>query len=276
MSRAMRAGHAFSAAVRMVADELPDPLGQDFRMLFDEMNFGVPTHTALARLVPLDRALVGSGTEFTRLEAIKTNNVRMILPLNFAKTPDVASVAKQDSVELRDLMLWEQSPTNPRRLAASGVPFALTSSKVRDRAQFTANLRKAVKHGLSEQDALAALTTTPAAFLGLSTSLGTIEVGKVANLIIADGPLFADKTKLRSIIVDGIVHELGTAPEDYEGTWDVTLDGSGPATDRTLIFGKDPSDLTVTRADKTTKASRVIRSGSALAFAPIRGQGRLH
>lgn len=56
MSRAMRAGHAFSAAVRMVAEELPDPLGQDFRLLFDEMNFGVPTHTALARLaerVPL-------------------------------------------------------------------------------------------------------------------------------------------------------------------------------------------------------------------------------
>lgn len=56
MSRAMRAGHAFSAAVRMVAEELPDPLGQDFRMLFDEMNYGVPTHTALARLaerVPL-------------------------------------------------------------------------------------------------------------------------------------------------------------------------------------------------------------------------------
>lgn len=56
MSRAMRAGHAFAAAVRMVAEELPDPLGQDFRILFDEMNYGVPAHTALARLaerVPL-------------------------------------------------------------------------------------------------------------------------------------------------------------------------------------------------------------------------------
>jgi len=56
MSRAMRAGHAFAAAVRMVADELPDPLGQDFRMLFDEVNYGVPAHTALAHLaerVPL-------------------------------------------------------------------------------------------------------------------------------------------------------------------------------------------------------------------------------
>lgn len=56
MSRAMRAGHAFASAVRMVAEELPDPLGQDFRILFDEMNYGVPANTALANLaerVPL-------------------------------------------------------------------------------------------------------------------------------------------------------------------------------------------------------------------------------
>lgn len=56
MSRAMRAGHAFAAAVRMVAEELPEPLGRDFRILFDEINYGVPTHEALARLagrVPL-------------------------------------------------------------------------------------------------------------------------------------------------------------------------------------------------------------------------------
>jgi tight adherence protein B len=56
MSRAMRAGHAFGSAVRMVAEELPEPLGQDFRVLFDEMNYGVPAPTALAHLaerVPL-------------------------------------------------------------------------------------------------------------------------------------------------------------------------------------------------------------------------------
>jgi len=56
MSRSMRAGHAFPSAVKMVADEVPEPLGQDFRLLFDEMNYGVPTDEALARLadrVPL-------------------------------------------------------------------------------------------------------------------------------------------------------------------------------------------------------------------------------
>lgn len=56
MGRSMRAGHAFPAAIKMVADEVPEPLGRDFRILFDEMNYGVPTHEALRRLterVPL-------------------------------------------------------------------------------------------------------------------------------------------------------------------------------------------------------------------------------
>lgn len=50
MSRAMRAGHAFPAAVKMVGDEVPTPLGHDFRILFDEMNYGVPTNDALINL----------------------------------------------------------------------------------------------------------------------------------------------------------------------------------------------------------------------------------
>jgi tight adherence protein B len=56
MSRSMRAGHAFPSAVKMVADEMPEPLGRDFRTLFDEMNYGVPANEALAHLadrVPL-------------------------------------------------------------------------------------------------------------------------------------------------------------------------------------------------------------------------------
>ena len=57
MGRAMRAGHAFPSAVKMVGDEMPEPLGRDFRILFDEMNYGVPTNQALMNLaerVPID------------------------------------------------------------------------------------------------------------------------------------------------------------------------------------------------------------------------------
>ena len=56
MCRALRAGHAFATAVKLVGEEVPEPLGRDFRILFDEMNYGVPVPEALARLaqrVPL-------------------------------------------------------------------------------------------------------------------------------------------------------------------------------------------------------------------------------
>jgi tight adherence protein B len=50
MSRAMRAGHAFPTALKMVGDELPDPLGGEFRAVFDEVNFGVSMPDALSNL----------------------------------------------------------------------------------------------------------------------------------------------------------------------------------------------------------------------------------
>ena len=50
MGRAMRAGHAFPTAVKMVGDEMAEPLGRYFRVLHDEMNFGVPANEALAHL----------------------------------------------------------------------------------------------------------------------------------------------------------------------------------------------------------------------------------
>jgi tight adherence protein B len=57
MGRALRAGHAFPTAVKMVGDEMPEPIGRDFRILFDETNFGIAQNEALMRLadrVPVD------------------------------------------------------------------------------------------------------------------------------------------------------------------------------------------------------------------------------
>jgi tight adherence protein B len=56
MSRAVRAGHAFSAGMKMVADELRDPVGPEFRKAFDEQNYGLPLKESLNNLsqrVPL-------------------------------------------------------------------------------------------------------------------------------------------------------------------------------------------------------------------------------
>ena len=50
LSRAVRAGHAFSAGLKMIADELDDPVGPEFRKTFDEQNFGLPLKDALEHL----------------------------------------------------------------------------------------------------------------------------------------------------------------------------------------------------------------------------------
>jgi tight adherence protein B len=51
MARALRAGHAFPTALKMVGDEMAEPIGADFRILFDEVNYGVSLQDALFNLV---------------------------------------------------------------------------------------------------------------------------------------------------------------------------------------------------------------------------------
>jgi tight adherence protein B len=47
LSRAVKAGHAFQTAMNMAAEELPDPVGPEFRKTFDQQNFGLPLRDAL-------------------------------------------------------------------------------------------------------------------------------------------------------------------------------------------------------------------------------------
>ncbi len=57
VGRALRAGHAFPTGVKMVGDEMPEPISREFRVLYDETNFGMPQNEALMRLadrVPID------------------------------------------------------------------------------------------------------------------------------------------------------------------------------------------------------------------------------
>ncbi|MEO0512299.1 MAG: amidohydrolase family protein [Planctomycetota bacterium] len=170
--------------------------------------------------------LVGSGTEFRRLDALsrcsEKGSLSLILPLRTPREPDVSTVAKADAVDLKDLMTWEHAPANPRYVADAGIAFALTSSKLRERSEFHDHLHAAIEHGLSPQDALAALTTRPADLLGLADTLGSIALGRPANLVVATGDLFdpdAD-AEIRDLWIDGRRHEINPADHDrFDGPW---------------------------------------------------------
>lgn len=167
----------------------------------------------------------GNGTEFARLDAIAKEKDRagLVVPVNFPETPNVASLGEAMYVNLRDLMTWEQAPTNPARLFKAGVPVAITGAGLKDISRLHERVRTAVRHGLSERDALASLTTIPAAMLGVDAQLGTIEVGKRASVIVTDKPLTARGMSVLETWVDGSREEIKPDRSSLAGLYMLTL-----------------------------------------------------
>ncbi|MCH8006004.1 MAG: amidohydrolase family protein [Planctomycetes bacterium] len=178
---------------------------------------------SISREFQLDAIILASGLEFRRLKEVAAAGHALIVPCRYPERPDVSSLSAADRVSLRQMMTWEQAPTNPRRLLAAGVTVALTTHRLEKRKDFPEALHRAILHGLSEDDALASLTTTPARLLGVADIMGTIEVGKVANLVTVEGTLFARKPKVRSTWVNGRRYEISRDP-------DVTFQGPGTLT----------------------------------------------
>jgi hypothetical protein len=65
------------------------------------------------------------------------------------------------------------------------------------------NIRRMIENGLTEKGALAALTINPAQILGVSHLVGTVEKGKIANLVITNKPYFDEKSSISYVFVDG-------------------------------------------------------------------------
>ena len=91
-------------------------------------------------------------------------------------------------------------------LAGKGVTFGFATFNGKP-AELRENMRRMIKNGLSEDQALGALTTAPAAMLGLSQVMGTVEKGKMANLVVSDKPYFAEKSNVRMVSVNGALFE---------------------------------------------------------------------
>jgi imidazolonepropionase-like amidohydrolase len=156
-----------------------------------------------AQEFPLSLWIRGSGHEYRIADRVRAAGVPVILPLAFPSAPRVASEEEALAVELQDLRHWHLAPENPARLAAAGVEFALTADGLSSPDDFLPHLRRAVARGLSPDDALAALTVRPARYLGLERTHGTLEPGKLANLVVADGDLFRSEARILDVWVEG-------------------------------------------------------------------------
>jgi N-acetylglucosamine-6-phosphate deacetylase len=199
----------------------------------------------LADEFSLNAVVRGSGQEYRRLDDIKATGRAVLVPLDFPKAPNVATPEAARNVSLERLMHWELAPENPARLTAAGVKIALCSQGLREPGSFLGAVRKAVERGLPTEEALRALTVTPAELFGISDRVGTLDVGKTANLVIADGPLFSGKSKVLEVWIDGARHEVREEPlADLRGTWSVDVAKSDGQTESlTLELTGTPEKL---------------------------------
>ena len=197
--------------------------------------------------------ITGSTDAYQRIKEIKASRATLIVPLNFPAANDVEDPFDAESVSYKDMLHWELAPTNTAILAKNGVPFALTADGLGKKDNFMANVRKAIKNGLSEKDALKALTTTPARLLGMSNQIGSLKKGSHANFLITNGNLFKVKTVIHENWIQGHPYRLSPlSTKDFSGEYALKINGKSYQLD---VSGGAKSPKAKIIVDDTTNIS---------------------
>ena len=191
---------------------------------------------------------------------IKESNAKVFMSLDI---PDEPKNAKGDDVseetkrlEERRMEFYKRYVSQYAELKKAGVTFGFStidtrSNKIKD------NLLTIIENGLSEDDALAALTTNPAELLGISNIAGTIDQGKLGNIIVSKGSYFDKKSQLKFVFVDGDKYEydIKDKPAKSEngaasnidaivGSWSYEFTTPQGTQFGKMIFSKESDNLT--------------------------------
>jgi len=162
-------------------------------------------------------AVLYGGHEAHRVAGLlKKSGVPVLVSLRW---PERSRDADPDQVEsLRVLEFREMAPSTPAALAKEAVRFAFYADGLWSQRELVRAVRRALEAGLSQQDAVRAFTLSAAEIYGVADRLGSIEKGKIANLIVTDGELFQEKTRVRYVFIDGRKYEpLPEAPPEEAG-----------------------------------------------------------
>ena len=225
----------------------------------------------LAEEFELDLWLVGNGHEYKRLAQVVATGAPILLPLDFLEPPEVGDEGDDLSVKLEDLRHWDRAPENPIALLDAGVTFAITPFRQSSPRELFEDLAAARERGMTEDQLLAALTTIPARLLGLEPSAGTLEAGKMANLLVVDGELWTEKPKILDVWIDGRRYPQRSAKApamDPTGEWRLTLrlGDEGEPPEILLRLAGTPEELAgqVEAGNFVLDLSSALLSGSTL------------
>jgi len=149
----------------------------------------------------LNALLYGLPEGYRSADLLKKANAAALVNLHWPEPQRDADPESPDSLQV--LEVRDKAPSTPATLARSGVKFALYTGGFERRADFLRSLKRATEAGLSPGDALRALTLWPAEIYGVADRLGSIESGKIANLVVTKGELLQEGTQVKYVFVDG-------------------------------------------------------------------------
>jgi imidazolonepropionase-like amidohydrolase len=145
--------------------------------------------------------LYGLHEAYERIDLLKQTNAPLLVSLKWPEKPKDGDPSEIPS--FRELTIRDRAPSVPGLLAKAGVRFAFYSDGIESAAELKKALKKALDAGLSRADAIRALTLNAAEIYGVADRLGTIEKGKIANLVVTKGDAFEEKTTVEYVFVDG-------------------------------------------------------------------------
>lgn len=164
----------------------------------------------LAKELNLNPIVTGASEAAEMTAELKAANAPVIYSLNYPTRPRTLPADADESLDT--LRARANAPKAPGLLAKAGVTFAFETGGLQQPRDFVRNAARAVKEGLPADAALRALTIDAAKIAGADKRLGSLERGKIANIVVTDGDLFGDKTTIKHVFVDGHKVTLDAGP----------------------------------------------------------------
>ena len=209
----------------------------------------------------VNAAIYGGRSGYEIADEISAKKVPVLVDL---KWPEKDKDGDPDEVPtLRTLRLRDRAPSTPAAFVKSGVKFAFYSGAITNPKDLLKAVKRSIDAGLAPDAALRALTLSPAEIYGVADRLGSIEKGKIANLVITDGDLFNEKTKIKTVFVDGRRFEV-REPEkpkdppkgDITGKWKLSFTSpEGPEESTADLVMASDGTITGTLTSKRGTAS---------------------
>jgi imidazolonepropionase-like amidohydrolase len=151
--------------------------------------------------------VISGGREADQVAAdLKTRNVSVIYNVNYPTRSRALAPDADESIDV--LRMRANAPKVPAALEKAGLTFAFSASGIREPRDFVRNVGRAVREGLSAEAALRALTLNAAKIAGADSRVGSIDKGKIANLVLTTGDLFDEGTQVKHVFIDGRLMEV--------------------------------------------------------------------